>query len=160
LAKDSDELVVREAGAHEEPGASLLRAFEADIASIYGDWDPGRGPSATPADFEPPAGGFVVAYRNGVAVGGGGLKRLDDGVAEIKRMYVAPEARSRGVARRILEALEELARRRGYSRVRLDTGTDQPHALALYQSAGYHPIDDYNANPFAAYWFEKSLDEH
>jgi GNAT superfamily N-acetyltransferase len=160
LAQDNDELVVREERAGQEPAASLLGAFGADIATIYGDWDPSRGPSATPTDFEPPTGGFVVAYRKGVAVGGGGLKRLDDGVAEIKRMYVAPEARSQGVARRILEALEELARERGYSRIRLDTGPEQPHALALYQSAGYRAIEDYNDNPYATFWFEKILRQH
>jgi GNAT superfamily N-acetyltransferase len=158
VAQENDDLVVREERADGEVAASLLRAFEADIASIYADWDPALSPSATAADFEAPVGGFVVAYRDGVAVGGGGLKRLDDGLAEIKRMYVAPAARSQGVARRILWALEALARDRGYSRIRLDTGSAQPHALALYQTAGYRAIDDYNANPYASYWFEKSLD--
>jgi len=72
-------------------------------------------------------------------------------------MYVTPDMRSRGVARRLLAALEDLARDLGYSVVRLDTGASQAHALALYPSAGYFEIDDYNGNPHASYWGEKRL---
>jgi GNAT superfamily N-acetyltransferase len=87
----------------------------------------------------------------------GGVKRLDDATGEIKRMFVAPEARGRGVARALLAALEETARGLGYERVRLDTGAKQPHAQALYASAGYAAIPDYNRNAYASYWFEKEL---
>ena len=58
----------------------------------------------------------------------GGIKRLPDGACEIKRMYVVPQARGRGVARELLEALEEEARALGYELARLDTGPRQPHA--------------------------------
>jgi GNAT superfamily N-acetyltransferase len=68
-----------------------------------------------------------------------------------------PEARRRGHARRLLTALEDAARALGYERVRLDTGARQPHARALYTSAGFKPIPDYNDNPKAAYWGEKVL---
>ena len=87
----------------------------------------------------------------------GVVKRLDDETAEIKRMYVAPEGRSRGIARALLYALEAAARELGYRRVRLDTGADQPHAKALYLSVGYTEIPDYNGNPFASFWAEKEL---
>jgi ribosomal protein S18 acetylase RimI-like enzyme len=70
---------------------------------------------------------------------------------------VAHVARRRGVARLILRELERLAAARGYSLVRLDTGPEQPHALALYESEQYRAIGDYNNNPFATHWFEKSL---
>ena len=149
-------MTVREEPADGEAGTALLAAFEAEIATIYPDWDAGLGPSARPSDFAPPAGGFVVAYVDGVAIGGGGLKRLDARTAEIKRMFVAPAARGRGVARLILRELERIAAARGYSLVRLDTGPEQPHALALYESEQYRAIDDYNGNPFATHWFEKS----
>ena len=72
-------------------------------------------------------------------------------------MYVVPEARGRGLGRMILETLEEEARRLGYRRARLDAGRRQPHARALYESAGYAAIAAYNRNPFAGYWAEKRL---
>ena len=113
---------------------------------------------ASSEDLEPAAGGaFVVGWEDGRAVAGGALTRLAPGVAEVKRMYVLPEARRRGHARRLLAALEDTARVLGYERVRLDTGARQPHARALYESAGFQPIPDYNDNPKAAYWGEKML---
>ena len=139
----------------------LLSAFTAEIAGLYPGWTPASGPSATPADFEPPGGAFVVAYLReggrGRAVACGGLKRLDGEAAEVKRVYVAPEARGQGLARRLLARLEAAAREAGYSVVRLDTGAAQPDALHLFRSAGYAEIGDYNGNPYARYWFEKRL---
>jgi GNAT superfamily N-acetyltransferase len=150
-------VVLREEPADGEAGTSLLAGFEADIAALYPNWNASIGPSANPADFAPPAGCFIVAYEDGVALGCGGLKRLDERSAEIKRMFVAPAARGRGLARLILRELERIAAVRGYSLVRLDTGAAQPHALALYRSERYRAIADYNGNPFATYWFEKPL---
>jgi GNAT superfamily N-acetyltransferase len=88
----------------------------------------------------------------------GGIKRLSERCGEIKRMYVVPGQRGRGVARALLGALEDAARELGYDTVRLDTGTHQPHALALYLDAGYRPIPDYNDNRAASFWGEKPLD--
>jgi predicted N-acetyltransferase YhbS len=73
-------------------------------------------------------------------------------------MYVRPDARSRGIARALLGALEAAARSLGYEAVRLDTGPKQVHALALYRSAGYADVAPYNDNPFACFWGEKRLD--
>ena len=100
---------------------------------------------------------FLVIYADGKPVAGGGIKRDDDGVAEIKRMYVAPAARRQGLGRRLLEELEEKARELGYVRIRLDTGNRQPHAQAMYERAGYHPIENYNGNSMASFWGEKIL---
>ena len=88
---------------------------------------------------------------------GGGLRRLGDGVAEIKRMYVRPEARSRGVAAALLRTLEEAAAALGYACTRLDTGPKQVTAQRLYRGAGYVEIAPYNDNPFACFWGEKRL---
>jgi len=114
-------------------------------------------PSAKPADFAPPAGTFLVGFHDGEPVCAGAIKRIAPDAAEIKRMYVVPGARRRGVARRLLGALEDAARERGYAFVRLDTGPKQQHAVALYASAGYSEIANFNANPIAAYWGEKRL---
>jgi GNAT superfamily N-acetyltransferase len=72
-------------------------------------------------------------------------------------MYVVPQARGRGLATVLLEALEDQARALGYTTARLDTGPQQPTAQAMYERAGYAPIGNFNANPFASFWGEKRL---
>ena len=87
----------------------------------------------------------------------GGIKRIAPEAAEIKRMYVVPAARRRGVGRALLRALENAARERGYAVVRLDTGPLQRGAMVLYADEGYTEIANFNTNPIAAYWGEKAL---
>ncbi|MDB4995456.1 MAG: Histone acetyltransferase [Myxococcaceae bacterium] len=157
------ELVLRVASERSDasPGRELVQAMLAELEVMYGPLDPAVTPRASAEDMAPPHGAFVVLYAPGPdgerAVACGGLKKLDATTGEIKRMYVVPEARGRGVARRLLGALEDAARAAGYERVKLDTGAKQPHAQALYASAGYASIADYNDNRYASCWFEKSL---
>ena len=142
----------------EPPASELIEAMIQDLVPLYGRIDRPDAPRAAPEDFRPPAGAFLVGYADdGTPVCGGGVKRLEDGVAEIKRMFVVHEARGRGIARELLVALEDAARALGYTRVRLDTGPKQPHAEALYRSAGYAEIPDYNGNPMASFFAEKGL---
>jgi GNAT superfamily N-acetyltransferase len=137
---------------------ALVEAMLAELSTHYGPWDPSVStPSATPEDLAPPGGAFVALYEDGRAVAGGGVKRLAAGMGEIKRMYVVPEARGRGLARVLLGALEDAARELGYARVRLDTGRFQPKAERLYRTSGYREIPDYNDNAYASYWGEKAL---
>jgi len=114
-------------------------------------------PTATPADFAHPAGAFLVGFHEDEPVCAGGIKPIAPDAAEIKRMYVVPSARRRGVARALLRALEDAARKRGYALVRLDTGPLQEGAMALYAAEGYIEIGNFNGNPIAAYWGEKRL---
>jgi GNAT superfamily N-acetyltransferase len=140
------------------PGATtLLPAYLAEIHALYPDWTPDVPPRLTAEDVEPPNGRWLIAYQGSKPIGSAALKRLDDDTAEVKRVYVAPEARGTGVARALLARLEEVARTAGYSRLRLDTGPRQPASVALLHSSGYKPIADYNANAVAAFWFEKRL---
>jgi len=134
----------------------LVAAMVAEMGELY---EPGlpKGSSASPSELSPPVGGFVVLSEDGRVVAGGGLKRLDGRACEIKRMYVVPAARGRGLGRLLLQALEELARDLGYAVARLDTGAKQPGAQRMYERAGYAPVADYNGNPYAAYWGEKRL---
>jgi GNAT superfamily N-acetyltransferase len=151
-------LEIRTVPAGEPPASDLIEAMVAEGLQVYGSrLDIPGAPSATAEQLSPPGGTFVVIYEDGRPVAGGGVKRLGDDVGEIKRMYVVPEARSRGLARVLLGALEDAARALGYARVRLDTGPRQPHARALYESTGYRPVEPYNDNPFASYWGEKTL---
>ncbi|MDX6286915.1 MAG: hypothetical protein QOG53_2400 [Frankiales bacterium] len=97
------------------------------------------------AEFAPPNGGFVVVYLDGEPAACGGWRTLADwpATAEIKRMFVAPAYRRRGLARYVLLALEDAARAAGHTQLWLETGQRQPEALELYRSAGYEPIDGY-----------------
>lgn len=148
--------VFRPARADALPGSELLAAMVSELADLYGRIDGPASPTATPAQLAPPEGAFLVGWRDDVPVACGGLKRLDEGLAEVKRVYVAPAARSRGVAREVMGALEDVARGLGYARLRFDTR--QPHGRALCLSLGYVEIADYNGNPNATFWGEKELD--
>ena len=153
-----EEITVRAEAADSLIAVRLVDAMVTEMDQLYGQAPGGGvGSGASPSDFTPPTGAFLVIYAGGKPVAGGGLKRDDDGVAEIKRMYVVPEARRQGLGRRLLEALEDRARELGYARIRLDTGARQPHAQAMYERAGYHPIDNYNGNSMASFWGEKIL---
>ena len=154
-------LALRTASPPAEPPARRPRSprWSPRWPTLYGPIDVAGLPTATPADFAPPRGAFLVGFDDdGAPVCGGGVKRLDDGRAEIKRMYVVPAARGRGLARALLAALEDAARDLGYAIAAPRHRPRQPHAQALYESAGYRPIGNFNANPFAAYWGEKRLD--
>lgn len=150
-------LEARTVPASEPPASDLVAAMVAELVPLYGDINVPGAPSATATDMSPPGGTFVVLFDDGRAVAGGGIKRLDDEACEIKRMYVVPEMRGRGLAGQLLVALEDEARRLGYRIARLDTGPRQPHAQRLYENAGYRPIHNFNANPFASFWGEKPL---
>ena len=141
----------------EPPASDLLAAMRVELNDVYETFSRLDNPPLHPSELRPPNGVYVVGYEGTEAVAGGGVRRLSEDVGEIKRMYVRPEARSRGLARALLVALEEAARSLGYLAVRLDTGPKQVHALALYRSAGYVDVDPYNDNPFACFWGEKQL---
>ena len=121
----------------------LIAEVQAEYVARYG------GPDETPLDplmFEPPAGSFFVGYLDGVAVATGAWRRSEVAAlgatrtAEVKRMYVAPAARGRGLARAMLAHLERSAAEHGVDGMVLETGLAQPEAIALYESSGYEPI--------------------
>jgi GNAT superfamily N-acetyltransferase len=114
------------AGLYPEPGANHFRLDLAEVA-------PGRG-------------AFVVAFEGGGPVGCGGIRLIEPGTAEVKRMFVDPARRGHGIAGRVLEALEERALTLGATRFVLETGTRQAAAIALYTRAGYARIE-----PFGEY---------
>jgi GNAT superfamily N-acetyltransferase len=134
-------VVVRPASYGDSDVAALVLDVQAVYVALYGGEDE---TPMTPDDFLAPEGTFVVAEVDGAAVGCGAFRRHDGlDVAEIKRMYVRPAARGRGVGRAVLEDLERRAAAAGYRRVVLETGARQPEAIALYASAGYREIEPY-----------------
>jgi GNAT superfamily N-acetyltransferase len=152
-------LVFRPCPPDVEPAAALLQGMRDEIAALYDglDLDAPDMPKAGPGELAAPGGVFVVGFEDDVAVCCGGLKRLPDGACEIKRMFVAPGARRRGVARALLEELEARARALGYTVARLDTGSRQPRARLMYERAGYAAIANFNGNPVATFFGEKAL---
>jgi GNAT superfamily N-acetyltransferase len=137
---------------------ALAEDLEAELLATY-DGVPGSGGLPRASIFEPPDGAFLVGWVDGEPVACGGIARYDDATAEIRRMYVAPAERGRGLSRRVLTALEDEARTLGYSFVRLETGNLQTEAVRLYVSAGYARIERYG--PFVdderSVCFEKRL---
>jgi len=137
-----EEIKIREARFDEPAVQRLIAEAMAELARRYG----GTGDDTPVAvtDFVPPGGAFLVAYATvGDQLLGCAGWRAHGEDAELKRMFTVPAARGRGVARRVLAAIEESARERGCKRVILETGDRQPEAIALYLSCGYERIDDF-----------------
>lgn len=124
------------------PARTLVAALGTELLDRYDGFD-GSGGEQSASDFEKPDGAFLVGWENGEPVACGGVCRYDETTAEIRRMYVAPQARGRGLGRLVLTALEDEARALGYAFVRLETGSAQPEAIRLYASSGFEPIPRY-----------------
>jgi GNAT superfamily N-acetyltransferase len=121
---------------------ALIESLNAELTGAYPE------PGAThfgldPADVCDGRGAFLVIYHDGNPVGCGAVRRLDPETAELKRMYVSPALRGRGLGRRLVAALEMEARALGVRRLILETGIRQSAALALYRATGFQSIPLY-----------------
>jgi DNA-binding MarR family transcriptional regulator/GNAT superfamily N-acetyltransferase len=120
-------------------------------------WDPARSIPAEPSELVPPAGLLLIARLRGKPVGCGALKFHAGAPTDLKRMWVAPEARGLGLGRRLLLELERRAREAGARVVRLETNRSLKEAIHLYRSSGYREVARFNDEPYAHHWFEKTL---
>ena len=121
---------------------NLVRALNEELTRMY----PEPGANHFELGSEETArgrGAFLVLYRNQIAVGCGAIRLLDAQTGELKRMYVAPGERGKGLGRRLVLELEAEARSLGVQRLVLETGTRQLAALALYRAVGFHPVPLY-----------------
>jgi putative acetyltransferase len=111
-----------------------------------------------PGQYAPPRGTLLLAEIEGVAAGCVGLRPLDLGTCEMKRLYVRPPFRGRGVGRRLAERVIDEGRARAYHCMRLDTVPSMAQAIALYRSLGFFEIPAYRYNPVpGALFFELAL---
>ena len=141
-----------------ETARKLIQDHCAELSMRYG---------VPPSPFSPSEAAmertiFLVARLGGQSVGCGAIRRIDDATAEVKRMYVAPPGRRKGIARSILVELERHAIDFRYRVMRLETGVLQPEAQRLYESCGYRPIaafGHYLGNPNSV-CYEKTLEHH
>jgi DNA-binding MarR family transcriptional regulator/GNAT superfamily N-acetyltransferase len=120
-------------------------------------FDPSRSISADAHELTPPAGALVIARLQQQPIGCGALKFHPSAPAEVKRMWVAPEARGLGIGRRLLQELEQHARSMGVAVLRLETNHALTEAITLYRNAGYREVDAFNTEPYAHHWFEKHV---
>jgi ribosomal protein S18 acetylase RimI-like enzyme len=124
---------------------------------IHGGFDASVALPLVDAGLLPPLGLVLVARRSGQLLGCGAVKLAEPGVAEIKRLWISPDARRQGVGGRILDELEARASAAGKRIVRLDTNGALSEAVALYRRRGYREVSPFNEERFADHWFEKDL---
>jgi putative acetyltransferase len=121
---------------------SLICELDAELNAMY-DTEGSTG-EFHPDDVTVPRSAFIMAWLDGEAVGCGAIRPMKDNrYAEVKRMYVRPAFRGRGISRRILVDLEQRARDFDYHYLQLETGVLQPEAIGLYESAGFYRIPNF-----------------
>ncbi|MEW1774169.1 helix-turn-helix domain-containing GNAT family N-acetyltransferase [Streptomyces sp. NPDC086777] len=135
-----------------------LLAYFAELQERFDTgFDPARSLLPDAGELRPPRGLFLVARLHGEPIGCAGVKMPTGAPAEIKRMWVAPQARRLGLARRFLTELEAQAARHGYDTLRLDTNKTLGSAINLYHSYGFQEVPAFNDEPYAHHWFEKPI---
>lgn len=152
-------MIVVVPGGSDEARWAMAQYFAELDARFPSGFDPGDAIDEAAELYNPPTGVFLVARVDGETAGCGGVVHHDDTTAEIKRMWVAPSHRGRGVGAAILAALERHAVEAGRTRVVLDTNGTLLEARAMYERAGYSPTERYNDNPYAEHWFVKDVGE-
>ncbi|WP_329553288.1 bifunctional helix-turn-helix transcriptional regulator/GNAT family N-acetyltransferase [Streptomyces sp. NBC_00696] len=139
-----------------EDARACLDAYAADIDARFPEgFD--KTDLVRPEEVTGDAGAFFVAYEEGRPVACGALRTLEPGTGEIRHVWVHPDARRLGLARRVLAELEQAAVEHGFTVVRLDTHAALTEAQAMYRACGYAEIPAYVDHVYADHWFEKRL---
>lgn len=133
--------------AHWRQARLLIEEYAASLGVDLSFQNFGRELEHLADEYAAPAGAFLLAEHDGAWLGCVGLRRFADGVGEIKRLYVRPAARGRGVGRLLAEGVVAAARKIGYARLLLDTLPSMKEAQSLYTSLGFKPIPPYRFNP-------------
>jgi putative acetyltransferase len=124
----------------------LAYAHSLGFSLCFQDFD--RELSTLPGAYEPPSGRLLLAEHSGTAAGCVALRPLNDGICEMKRLYVCPQYRGKGIGNLLVEGIIAEARAIGYQRMRLDTvASSMQTAIALYRRIGFREIPPYCHNP-------------
>ena len=145
---------IRREALNSEAGTRLICALNAELSERYPEGGTALHFRLDANEISPGRGAFLVGYASEIPVACGAVRLLDAETAEIKRMYVEPTARGRGLGRRMLQALEAEARLLGAHDLVLETGTRQPEAIALYSRAGFSKIGafgEYEDHPLSVF---------
>jgi len=138
-------------------GCELFAAYLELVRERLPGYTPTEAIHGDEAAFRGPGAAWLVLYEDGAPLACGGLRTLAPGVGEIKRMFVRPRARGRGLGRRLLAELEAIARAAGLAEVRLYTTEVLAEARALYDSAGYELASTHEEDGRRDFWLQKRL---
>lgn len=153
-----DRIELRPADPLDPASLHCLHRYYAELASRFDHgFDVSLSCDPEAGDMMPPRGLFLVAWSDDLPVGCAGLKGHGGDTAEVKRVWVAPSARGLGLARRMMAAVEDAARAQGVARLRLDTNSKLPEAVAMYRGSGWTEIARFNDDPYPDVFFEKRL---
>lgn len=145
-----------------DPDAPEVLACLSAYAAFLKQYLPEEGPDPVPLpmpdaeDYRPPRGVILLALSGNAPLGCVALHRLAPGLGEVKRLWVMPQARGQGLARRLMQAIEDEARALGLTRLNLDTHERLTGAIALYRKTGWTDAPPYSGYP-ATHWFTKPL---
>lgn len=159
MTKPTDVIIATVSAADLPAVAALFRAYAASLPVDLAYQDFEAELAGLPGKYAPPSGALLLARRaDGAAIGCVALRSLEaDRVAEMKRLYVAPEGRGLGLGRRLVEAIVGAARRHGYRELRLDTLPTMTEAMALYERCGFEAMSPYYDTPVAGTRFMRRM---
>ncbi|WP_448073574.1 GNAT family N-acetyltransferase [Georgenia yuyongxinii] len=151
---------ILEGQAASDRAARALASYFAELdRRLEGGFDPKLTEQVDPADVTPPKGDFLLLTElaSGTVLGCGGVRVLPSGDVELRRMWLAADARGKGLGRFLLRALENRARALGGRRVVLSVNESLTEAISLYESAGYTPTEAFEDNPYVTVFLGKTL---
>jgi DNA-binding MarR family transcriptional regulator/predicted GNAT family acetyltransferase len=153
-----EHLTIRPADPDAPEALYCLRCYFAELAARIPGLDASKFPAPDPeaASYRPPQGRFLIAWSDDLPVGCVSLRPLAGTTAEVKRLWVDASARGQGLARRLMQAIEEEARGMGLAALKLDTNSALIEAIALYHATGWRATAPYTGAP-ADTWMEKPL---